>query len=85
MPSRSDKPSPRDRKKLQRALVAVIKASREDSDLSRRHLAERLGLTYSQIVNMENGRRAVGLIDFVLLAEALNIEPKTLLDRVIRW
>ena len=62
----------------------MIKASREDADLSRQQLAERLGLTYSQIVNIENGRRAVGLIDFILLAEALGIEPKTLLDRVTR-
>jgi len=49
----------REREKLKRALIAVAKASREDADLSRYALAERLGLTYSQIVNMEHGRRAI--------------------------
>ena len=81
--SRSEKP--RDRAKWQRAIIAVIKASREDADLSRQELAERLGLTYSQIVNMEHGRRAVGLIDFIMLAEAINVEPVALLERITRW
>lgn len=81
--SRSEKP--REREKLQRAIVAVIKASREDADLSRQELAGRLGLTYSQIVNMENGRRSVGLIDFVMLAKAIGVDPVALFERVARW
>jgi transcriptional regulator with XRE-family HTH domain len=83
VPSRSEKP--RDRAQWQRAIIAVIKASREDADLDRRELAERLGMTYSQIVNMENGRRAVGLIDFVLLAKAIGVDPVALFERVARW
>jgi transcriptional regulator with XRE-family HTH domain len=83
VPSRSDKP--RDREKWQRAIIAVIKASREDADLSRQELAERLGLTYSQIVNIENGRRSVGLIDFILLARAIGVDPVKLFERVARW
>ncbi len=83
MPSRSNKP--RNRVEWQRAVVAVIKASREDADLSRQELAERLGLTYSQIVNMENGRRAVQLIDFILLAKAIGVDPVALFERIARW
>ena len=83
MPSRPKKP--RTRADWQRAIVAIIKASREDADLSRHQLAERLGLTYSQIVNMENKRRAVGLIDFIMLAEALGVDPVALFERVARW
>jgi transcriptional regulator with XRE-family HTH domain len=63
----------------------VIKASREDADLDRHELAARLGLTYSQIVNMENSRRSVSLIDFILFAKAIGVEPAALLDRVARW
>jgi transcriptional regulator with XRE-family HTH domain len=76
---------PRDREQWSRAIIAVIKASREDADLSRQELAERLGMTYSQIVNMEHGRRAVGLIDFLMLAKAIGVEPAALLDRIERW
>ena len=75
----------REREKLKRALIAVAKASREDADLSRDALAERLGLTYSQIVNMEHGRRAIGLVDFVLLAKAIGKDPGELLERVVSW
>jgi len=53
--------------------------------MSRQELADRLGLTYSQIVNMENSRRAVGLIDFILLAEAIGVEPIALFERIARW
>lgn len=83
MPSRSKKP--RTRADWERAVVAVIKASREDADLSREELAKRLGLTYSQIVNIENRRRAVGLIDFIMLAEAIGVAPIALFERVARW
>jgi transcriptional regulator with XRE-family HTH domain len=76
---------PRNRAEWQRAVVAVIKASREDADLSRQELAERLELTYSQIVNIENGRRTVGLIDFILLAKAIGVDPVALFERVARW
>jgi transcriptional regulator with XRE-family HTH domain len=73
------------REKLKRAIIAVTKASREDADLDRRALAEQLGLTYSQIVNMEHGRRTVGLIDFILLAHAIGKDPAELLKRVTSW
>lgn len=83
MSSRSKKP--RTRADWERAVVAVIKASREDADLSREELAKRLGLTYSQIVNIENRRRAVGLIDFIMLAEAIDVDPIALFERIARW
>lgn len=75
----------RERERLKRAMVAVAKASREDKDLSRQVLAERLGLTYSQIVNMEHGRRAISFVDFVLLAKAVGVDPAELLKRVMSW
>jgi transcriptional regulator with XRE-family HTH domain len=83
VPSRPNKP--RNRAEWQRAVIAVIKASRGDADLSRQELAERLGLTYSQIVNMENGRRAVQLIEFLMLANAIGVDPVALFERVARW
>jgi len=82
VPSRAKK---RTREDWQRAIVAVVKASREDSDLSRQELARRVGLTYSQIVNIENSRREVSLVDFVMLSEAMDMEPVALLERIQRW
>ena len=75
----------RTREAWQRAIVAVVKASREDSDLSREELARRVGLTYSQIVNIENSRREVSLVDFLMLSEAMDMEPVVLLERIQRW
>jgi hypothetical protein len=34
---------------------------------------------------MENGRRTVQFIDFILLAKAIGVEPAALLKRVVRW
>ena len=82
MPSRAKK---RTREEWQRAIVAVVKASREDSDLSRQELARRVGLTYSQVVNIENSRREVSLVDFLMLSEAMDMEPVALLERIQRW
>jgi transcriptional regulator with XRE-family HTH domain len=82
VPSRSKK---RTRADWERVIVAVVKASREDADLSRAELGKRLGLTYSQIVNIENGRRAVGLADFLMLADALEVDSVSLFERVARW
>jgi DNA-binding XRE family transcriptional regulator len=83
--SKSEKVVLRERERLKRAMVAVAKASREDKDLSRQALADRLGLTYSQVVNIEHGRRAISFEDFVLLAKAIGVEPSELLKRVLSW
>jgi transcriptional regulator with XRE-family HTH domain len=81
VPSRPKKP--RNRDYWQRAIVRAFKALREDADLDRKELGESMGLTYSQIVNIENGRRAVGLIDFFMLAQALDLEPGEVLGRIV--
>lgn len=75
----------RNRAKLQRALIAVVKASREDADISRQELAKRVGLTYSQIVNIENGRREISFVDFVMIAEAIGKDSGELMKRVSSW
>lgn len=81
MPSKSKKP--RDRDYWKRAVIRGFKALREDADLGRKELGELMGLTYSQIVNIENGRRSVGLIDFFMLAQALDLKPSEVLERIV--
>jgi DNA-binding XRE family transcriptional regulator len=74
-----------DRIRLERVIRIVLSASREGLDVSQRELAEKLGWSRNQIANIETGRRAIRLTDFLIIAKALNIDPLALLHRVLRW
>ena len=73
------------RQTLARRVSTILKASRIDADVSQEKLAAVLGWTRNTIANIEGGRRAVGFVDFVLIARALHIEPGRLLQRVLQW
>jgi DNA-binding XRE family transcriptional regulator len=74
-----------ERARLERAIRAVLGASREDLDVSQRQLAVKLGWTRNVVANLETGRRVLGLADFVLIARELHMEPERLLHRILRW
>jgi transcriptional regulator with XRE-family HTH domain len=74
-----------ERERLERIIVAVLKAGREDLDVSRAELADRLGWKPEQIAELEIGRRVGRPADVILIARALGIEPEKLLHRVMRW
>jgi ribosome-binding protein aMBF1 (putative translation factor) len=74
-----------ERARLERAIQAVLGASREDLDVSQKQLAVKLGWTRNVVANLETGRRVLGLADFVLIARELRIEPERLLLRILRW
>jgi hypothetical protein len=74
-----------ERARLERAIRAVLGASRQDLDVSQRQLAGKLGWTRNVIANLETGRRGLSLADFVLIARELHIEPERLLLRILRW
>jgi transcriptional regulator with XRE-family HTH domain len=74
-----------ERKRIERIIIAVLKASREDLDVSRAELADRLGWKPEQIAELEIGRRIVRAADLILIARALGIEPEKLFHRVMRW
>jgi transcriptional regulator with XRE-family HTH domain len=48
-------------------------------------LAAKLGWSRNVIANLETGRRVMTLVDFLLIARALRIEPERLLTRILRW
>ena len=54
------------RQQLERIIVSVLKASREDLDISRAELADRLGWKPEQIAELEIGRRIVRAADLFL-------------------
>ena len=74
-----------ERQRLDRIIIAVLKASREDLDVSRAELASRLGWKPEQVAELEIGRRIVRAADVILIARALKIDPETLFRRVLRW
>lgn len=73
------------RRILESRVRVVLKASREDSDRSQQDLATSLGWSRNMIANMETGRRAIGFVDFVMVARALRVEPERLLRRIFHW
>jgi transcriptional regulator with XRE-family HTH domain len=73
------------RARWERVAAIVLTATRNDLDVSQRELAARLEWTRNVIANLETGRRALTLSDFLLIAGALNINPEILLQRMLRW
>ena len=78
-------PITEDRERLESRLCVVLKASREDLDISQRELATRMGWTRNVIANLETGRREIGMSDFLLISKALGIPPERILHRILHW
>lgn len=75
----------KERERLEDVVRVVLKGSREDADMSQEALARKLHLTRNQIANIEGGRSAVRMVDFVMIAKALHIGPERLLRRILQW
>jgi transcriptional regulator with XRE-family HTH domain len=73
------------RSKWHRAVVTVVAASRREAGLTQEQLAGRIGWHRSKIGKVEAGERRLDVAEFITIAEALEIEPATLISRVIRW
>jgi transcriptional regulator with XRE-family HTH domain len=56
-----------------------VRARREDLRLTQADLAAKIGLSRASIANIEGGRQAVLLHQFLALAEALTIPPMDLI------
>jgi transcriptional regulator with XRE-family HTH domain len=74
-----------ERQRLDRIIVAVLKASREDLDVSRKELADRLGWKPEQVAELEIGRRIVRASDVILIARALKLDPRKMFERFLSW
>lgn len=73
------------RKMLTNRVCIILKATREDLDLSQEKLAGLLGWTRAMVANLENGRRTLTFADFVVIARAFNIDPEKMLRRIRDW
>ena len=55
-----------------------------DERLTRKELANRLGLTDEQIRNMERGHRKMTVPDFILLSIGMGKKPEVVLEEIMR-
>jgi transcriptional regulator with XRE-family HTH domain len=53
--------------------------------MTQEHLANRLRWHRSRIAKIESGERRIDVPEFITIANGLNIDPVTLLARVLRW
>lgn len=73
------------RKILTNRVGIILRATREDLDISQEKLGEILGWTRNVVANLESGRRTLTFADFVVIARAFNIEPEKMLRRILLW
>lgn len=67
-----------------KALVAVLVKARKAAGISQTDLADRLNKRQQFVSRIESGERRVDLLEFIMIARALKIEPRDLLGRVLR-
>jgi transcriptional regulator with XRE-family HTH domain len=72
-----------------RVVITVLQASRREAGLTQRDLVERLpawlGWDQTVLAKIETGRRRLDMVEFMELAKALKLEPKTLFGRIVNW
>jgi transcriptional regulator with XRE-family HTH domain len=64
-------------------LVQFLREVREASGVTQVELAKHLGRDQSSISLLERGQRRVDVIEFIRIAEALNIDPVELFASVV--
>lgn len=69
--------------KRQERLRVLLKAARKKAGLTQDELAERMGAYKTFVSKYERGERQLDLIEFLAVAEALRLEPKTLIDQLL--
>lgn len=65
-----------------RTAIAAIKSARTAKGLSQRELARRLGKPPSFVNKIELLERRLDILEFIRLAEAMDLAPRELLDVV---
>lgn len=73
------------RRMLHNRTGIILRATRQDLDLSQYAVAAMLGWTRNMVANLESGRRTLSFADFVVIAKAYNIEPEKMLHRMLFW
>ena len=64
--------------------VAVLVAARRGAGFTQQEIAERLGKPQSYVAKIEGGERRLDVVEFIALAKAINVNPKTLFANVVQ-
>lgn len=67
-----------------RAIASAIATARRHARVSQRELARKLKVPPNWIQRIESLERRVDVAEFIAIARALDINPMTLLSRVLR-
>jgi len=67
-----------------RKLIAILLDARKRADLTQQQVADRLERPQSFIAKVEGGERRIDLVEFVALSRALDTDPRTLLDTLLK-
>jgi len=66
------------------AVVEVVKAARLAAGLKQAELAARLQKDQSWVSLVEGSQRRLDVVEFIRLAQALDVQPSAMLDKVVR-
>jgi transcriptional regulator with XRE-family HTH domain len=61
----------------------ILKQTRLDMGLTQQDVADRLDKPQSYIAKLENSERRIDVIEFIKLAKALDIDPRSLFEKVV--
>jgi transcriptional regulator with XRE-family HTH domain len=64
-------------------VVEVVKAARIAAGLKQTDLAERVNKDQSWVSLVEGSQRRLDVVEFIKLAQALDIRPSTMLDEIV--
>lgn len=64
-------------------VVEVVKAARIAAGLKQTDLAERIEKDQSWVSLVEGSQRRLDVVEFIRLAQALDIRPSTMLDEIV--
>jgi ribosome-binding protein aMBF1 (putative translation factor) len=68
-----------------KAVAAVVSASRRDADLGQQDVADRIGMSRNTLVRVESGQRPMTIPELMAFAKALKLSPTVLIDLIVRW
>lgn len=67
-----------------RALIRELSGAREAAGMTQRELARRLDRSHSFVGKIESGERQLNVLDFFEYVAAMDADPVTMLQRILR-
>lgn len=65
-------------------VVEAVRAERKRAGLTQDQLAERIGKDQSWVSLVERSQRRLDVVEFIEVAEALDVDPSALLGEIVR-